>query len=223
MASSIEMASGAIKKDVTSADLLGRRESRAFERRQSLIEAARTLFVAHGFHGAGIAQIAKLSGVAVGQIYRDFASKEDIVAAIVERDVAQFLEEATLRKAIDQGDIAAIRRWISDLVLDQADRQNARLLPEILAESSRNARIAAILRSADAQVRSRLLAALAAMVPDPEQAGLNAAADLILTVMTGLRCRDLASLQIDRASLALRMQAVIDREIGELLQDKRRE
>ncbi|RZM06398.1 MAG: TetR/AcrR family transcriptional regulator, partial [Sphingomonas sp.] len=37
---------------------------------------ARRLFVEHGFHSTGIALIAKESGVAVQQLYRDFPSKE---------------------------------------------------------------------------------------------------------------------------------------------------
>ncbi|WP_443018235.1 helix-turn-helix domain-containing protein [Sphingobium sp. TKS] len=41
----------------------------------------RDLFVKRGFHQTGMAQIASSSGIAVGQIYRDFANKEAIIAA----------------------------------------------------------------------------------------------------------------------------------------------
>jgi AcrR family transcriptional regulator len=203
--------------DVTSR---GGRDGRAVERRQRLIDAARALFAEHGFHGAGIAQIATRSGIKVGQIYRDFTCKEDIVAAIVEADLADFLAEDALRRAIDDGDAAALRMWISDLVLNTASRDDAPLLPEIMAESSRNERVAAILRCADARIRSRLLAALEALLPlDGQRERLAAAVDLILTVMTGLCCRDLASLETDRALMVSRVQAVIDREIEALLAD----
>ena len=56
--------------------------TRAEQRRARIIAAARTLFAENGFHNTGIAQIAKQSGVLVGQIYRDFANKEEIVVAI---------------------------------------------------------------------------------------------------------------------------------------------
>ena len=56
------------------------------------MDVARTLFTEQGFHRTGVAQIAAASGIKVGQIYRDFADKEAIVAAIVESDLAAFLQ-----------------------------------------------------------------------------------------------------------------------------------
>ena len=47
---------------------LGR--SRAQQRRDKVVDVARRLFASQGFHATGMAQIAKESGVAVGQIYR---------------------------------------------------------------------------------------------------------------------------------------------------------
>ena len=64
------------------------RAGRATARREKVIQAARTAFKANGFHATGIAQIAHASGVAVGQIYRDFANKEAIVAEIETRIAA---------------------------------------------------------------------------------------------------------------------------------------
>ncbi len=69
------------------------RATRADDRRRHLIDVARKLFTEHGFHATGVAQIAAASGIRVGQIYRDFSGKEDIVAAIVAEDVAAFLDE----------------------------------------------------------------------------------------------------------------------------------
>jgi AcrR family transcriptional regulator len=48
---------------------------KAAQRREKIIEAARKLFIDNGFHATGVAQIAKESGIAVGQLYRDFASR----------------------------------------------------------------------------------------------------------------------------------------------------
>jgi AcrR family transcriptional regulator len=188
--------------------------SRADERRERLIEAARALFAEHGFHGAGIAQIASRSGVKVGQIYRDFANKEEIVGAIVEADLKAFLDEEALAAAIEQGDMAAVRGWILDLVLRKAHPAEAPLLPEILAESARNERIAAIVSETDRRVRASLSAALAAFPGSsvcPER--LSTSADLIMTVMTGLCSRQLARLQVATPPLTARVQQIIDGEI----------
>ena len=56
-----------------------------------MLDTARKLFIENGFHGTGVAQIAARSGIKVGQIYRDFSSKEDIIAAIVNSDCRSFL------------------------------------------------------------------------------------------------------------------------------------
>lgn len=198
----------------------GCRDRRAVERRSRLIEAARMSFAEHGFRGAGIAQIAKRSGIKVGQIYRDFTCKEDIVAAIVEADLADFLAEEALHRAIETGDGGALRGWITDLVLYKANRQDAPLIPEIMAEASRNERIAGIVRSADARIRLRLLAALDALLPSSGNAeALAVVADMILTMMTGLCCRDLASLEPDRALMVARVQLMVDRQIEALLEE----
>jgi len=191
--------------------------SRASERRKRVADAARMLFAEHGFHGAGMAQIATRSGVKVGQIYRDFASKEHIVAAIVEGDLNAFLDESLLHAAIDRGDAPAIRGWIRDLVERKAHPQESPLLPEILAESGRNDRISAILRCTDARVRACVLAALAALSSlPPETPRLAASADLIMTVMMGLCSRQIAGLGCESGGLAARVQQMIERELNAL-------
>src|SRR3546814_10817567 len=58
------------------------RGPRSAARRQHILATTRDLFVKRGFHQTGMAQIASSSGIAVGQIYRDFANKEAIIAAI---------------------------------------------------------------------------------------------------------------------------------------------
>ena len=89
---------------------------RATLRRQRITEAARKLFITNGFHATGVAQIAKESGVAVGQIYRDFEAKEDIVAQIVEGDAKKFVLRETLQRAISENDSAAVWAWIRQFV-----------------------------------------------------------------------------------------------------------
>src|SRR3546814_1017361 len=76
------------------------RGPRSAARRQHILATTRDLFVKRGFHQTGMAQIASSSGIAVGQIYRDFANKEAIIAAICEADLAEWLEEETLETAV---------------------------------------------------------------------------------------------------------------------------
>ena len=144
---------------------------RAAERRKHVLDTARNLFVRNGFHGTGVAQIAEASGVKVGQLYRDFSSKEDIFAAIALTDLSQFLEEAALSQAIGRGDMGAIREWILSFVTYEEDIEGYRLMPEIMAESSRNPRIAQLHEDMSARVHCALDRALEAYAPGKERAG----------------------------------------------------
>ena len=57
--------------------------SKGQQTRDRLIEAALQQFTATGYHGASMRQIAEAAGVAVGGIYNHFASKEEMLKAVV--------------------------------------------------------------------------------------------------------------------------------------------
>lgn len=190
------------------------RATRAEARRAHLLDVARTLFAVHGFHGTGVAQIAAASGVKVGQIYRDFQSKEDIVAALVEADLAAFLDESGLAIAVGRGDPAAVRDWISRFTHVDESMEECRMLAEIVAEAARNVRIAEIHHAIDARVRASLETALTALVPSSDRS--SRLIDLIMTLGIGLTYRRIADPHLDVRGLIDQIGAIIDREIGEL-------
>lgn len=166
---------------------------RAETRRQHVVDVARRLFAAHGFHGTGIARIATESGVAVAQLYRDFHSKEDIVASIVEQDCNLMLEREALSSALAAGDEQAIRGWI-ERVFDPAARgeKDENIFLEIIAESSRNPRMAAIFRSTHDQVHALLCTALTVFAPGPDMTERRTIlAETILTLAFALHHRPL--------------------------------
>lgn len=59
----------------------------AAERRELLLEAARARFARHGFHGAATAAIARDAGCSEPILYRHFASKRDLLLAVLEREI----------------------------------------------------------------------------------------------------------------------------------------
>jgi AcrR family transcriptional regulator len=62
------------------------------ERQQAILAAARDLFSRQGYHGAAMPAIARAADVSVGLIYHIFASKEEILLAIIEDTHAVHLE-----------------------------------------------------------------------------------------------------------------------------------
>lgn len=92
------------------------------ETRTALLEAARTCFLAHGFHGTRIDTIAEEAGVSHGTLYTYFDSKDH---------VAQVLAIGAMRAAADMlarmpasedgaSDRVALRRWLGDYNRAQA-------------------------------------------------------------------------------------------------------
>ena len=160
---------------------------RAQARRRQVTEAARKLFVAKGFHNTGMAEIAAASGVKVGQIYRDFPSKEGIVAGIVELDFATLVDSESLRFAVGRGDRQAVFNVIERL-FEPAPCDE--IMPEILAEASRNPRIADIVNALDLRFRTVLADALAVFAPgEAMRAQRDGVAEIILILVVGMSHR----------------------------------
>jgi AcrR family transcriptional regulator len=68
--------------------------------RDRILDTASELFYRHGYHAVGIDAIIARSGVAKMTLYRHFASKDDLIAAYLERSNAEFMawiEEAIAR------------------------------------------------------------------------------------------------------------------------------
>jgi TetR/AcrR family transcriptional regulator, transcriptional repressor for nem operon len=69
--------------------------------RDRIIETARELFFEQGYAQTGIAQILKASGVNSGSLYHFFPSKEDLLAAVLEKYKA-LLEPRVLAPAFER-------------------------------------------------------------------------------------------------------------------------
>ena len=191
-----------------------RRSDVAAARRNRIMAAAQVHFLENGFHATGVAQIAKTAKVHIGQFYRDFPSKEEIIAAIVEEDVnARFANPIIDPDNSRDKFIEQIRKWTFDLYSDVLDSTRPNLFPEIVAEASRNPRIALIIQSVDARLRRLFLDALKSFDgeerSDEERDGI---ADLFMTLISGLGSRLVVQPDVDAHRLAINATAlVIDR------------
>lgn len=159
---------------------------RATLRRSKIVATARQLFAENGFHATGVAQIASKSGVAVGQLYRDFSSKEAIVASIAQTDCLDYLGPDSLRRGIERRDTDAVWAWLRAF-MDRGDADGGALITEIVAESTRNPTIAALFHTTSCDVRRTMLAALEVLAPGEALAQRRAQlADLALALSLGL-------------------------------------
>jgi AcrR family transcriptional regulator len=75
----------------------------ADDRRSAIIGAARTLFARNGFHGTGTSEIAAAAGCSEPVIYKHFASKQALFAAVLE-DSALYVRERFLEATQGEDD-----------------------------------------------------------------------------------------------------------------------
>jgi AcrR family transcriptional regulator len=191
--------------------------SKAEARRQRIMQAARGLFIVNGFHATGMAQIAKCSGVAIGQIYRDYASKEEIVVALVSADCARLMRYEVLAAAIRDGDAEGVSAWLRDFVEPSDDPDDARLFAEILAESTRSPRIAAIFCEVQDELRRHLDDALKLLAPAHAAAPRRSIlAEVITTLSVGMTHQQLMRPEADLSGVVDAVHAVLDRELRDL-------
>jgi TetR/AcrR family transcriptional regulator len=83
------------------------------ERRRQIIEAAATLFSLKGFRGTTTREIARAVGVSEAMLFKHFATKEDLYAAIIEAksQVGRLMD--TMVEAAERGDDAEVLRTLA--------------------------------------------------------------------------------------------------------------
>lgn len=189
------------------------RTARSVQRRQHLLDTARQIFVEKGFHQAGMAQIAKASGIAIGQIYRDFANKEAIIAAICEANLVKWLEDEKLQFAVNVGDTRAIRAWIRRIATDELPVEDRRLMSELLAEVGRNPKISTINLNEDARLRTSLDSALRSIAPLARQERRSTLVDFIISLAWAMMARCEFCPGSDHGPLRQYMSDLLEKEL----------
>jgi AcrR family transcriptional regulator len=83
--------------DPSSASIVSvRKRLPAVERRALILEVARTLFARNGFQGTGTTELAAAAGCSEPIIYKHFASKQALFAAVIEecaREIVELLDD----------------------------------------------------------------------------------------------------------------------------------
>ena len=183
---------------------------RTQSRRNQVLEAAECCFARSGFHGASMSEISKAAGMSAGHIYNYFESKDDIIAAFVQRN----LERVTaMIRDLDQNDdpLQATLDDLEDTVREKFDPSTWKLLAEIHAEASRNPKIAQLLQDNDRQAHAQFLAVIkrgrALRGLSTDDALLDGRLEVISAMFQGLHLRLLHNPTLDpvTVSAALRL------------------
>jgi AcrR family transcriptional regulator len=101
---------------------LGKREAGVEENRRAIIEAARALIAAEGFHRASLVDVARQAGVTRATVYQHFGSKLGLLEAVatdaLERaglnELPPLLQMPDARDAWEVSTRAAVRMWTAE-------------------------------------------------------------------------------------------------------------
>jgi AcrR family transcriptional regulator len=96
------------------------RTARASAKREDLLNTAQELFARQGYRAVGIDTLLAEAGVAKMTLYKQFGSKEELIAAVLERLAGQITSSLTTRltqaKGGSHGRVLAVFDWLADWV-----------------------------------------------------------------------------------------------------------
>jgi AcrR family transcriptional regulator len=91
-----------------------RRHLQGDESRERILDATIEIASLRGFHGTSISEVSKRSGLPASSIYWHFASKDDLVAAVIQRSFDTWLADA-VRAAVRPPDVAPSEHLVASM------------------------------------------------------------------------------------------------------------
>jgi AcrR family transcriptional regulator len=116
-------------------------------RREHILDAAELCFARSGFHRTTMQDICKEAAISPGALYVYFASKEDLIAGIAERDRAEFAERFAELSAAP--DFMTALASLGKRYFEEEPAHKRTMGMEVALESMRNPKVGAIYRSVD--------------------------------------------------------------------------
>ena len=139
------------------------RSERKAGTRAELLAAARRVFLARGFHGATLDDIADEAGYTKGAVYSNFRGKDDLFLALLEEHYDRRVDAHTeLFLSLDADDPDEAARAVARIMLDAYEGEPAwwTLVTDFSTHASRDPELRARLRT----LRERFLASMAALI-----------------------------------------------------------
>lgn len=170
------------------------------ERRRQILAAAAECFAENGFHATSTAQICARASMSPGNLFHYYASKAEIIEALIASDTEALRERQQAASAAPDAR-AALAGWVGDNLAQYQDPGFVRLGMEVLAEAVRNPRVHALVMANENERKAALMALLAAVwrdvAPDALPRPLAEMADLLLLLLDGIYSRSVVDPRFD--------------------------
>lgn len=182
-------------------------------RQHQILNAAAICFARNGFHQTTMQAICAEASLSPGSVYRYYASKEELIGALIDEERAESL--ALIERVSREPDPVAGLRSLINTILAAIDLPQAAVLDiEVGAEAARNPAVAARVR----QNYEDCTTALATMLRRSQEQGTvdpgldpEATAALLLSVFDGLTMQRALGLPFDADVLGPTLATLIER------------
>lgn len=187
-------------------------EARTRAQRERILNAAQQCFVDEGFHVASMASISATAGMSPGLIYRYFRGKNEIIVAIIERQLGLLRKEIAMLDG--QVDLASkLTERYGNCSAGQTPGLSPALVLEMSAAATRDPEIAAAVAAFDTAIRTDITDWFHRAHADKTRR-LTARAATIRALMLqclidGLKVRQTREPEIDRKLLKAALNEVI--------------
>jgi TetR/AcrR family transcriptional repressor of uid operon len=185
---------------------------RARDRREQVLEAAAECFRRSGFHGASMSEIAKAAQMSPGHIYNLFQNKDEIIAAIVERDRDEIVRDIS---EIEEADdlVVDVAGWIEKTIENITARNEVALSIEVLAEACRNPKLAAVVQASELVIQNRAAAYMRKSLNDRgiqlSEVEITARATVIGALFNGLMNQSISLPHMNKAAVTQVIRQVV--------------
>jgi len=154
-------------------------------RTAEILASVRTAFAEKGFDGASMQDLARAAGMSVGNFYRYFPSKADIVAQLIAHDLRQM--EQDFQTAMASPDpLQALRDQVRDRVTHHQSCNDGQLWAEITAVALRKPEIGTAclhMETAVSHYLTQAFAVVTGLSPEQTQARFAAHATFIVLLV----------------------------------------
>ncbi|MCR8722856.1 TetR/AcrR family transcriptional regulator [Frigidibacter sp. ROC022] len=165
-------------------------ETAAGSRMCELLDSVRGVFAAKGFEKASMQDLAQAANMSAGNFYRYFPSKDAIIEAMVERDLAYV--ERDFETIMESDDPRGLLRagLIEHLDIDDCD--GGAIWTEILAAAKRRTEVASLFERMETMIVGYMVAVfgrIAGVDLETAKARYSAHATLIFMIIQGIKMR----------------------------------
>lgn len=169
------------------------------QRREEILDVARECFAEKGFNATTMVEVARRTGMSVGNLYNYFHGKAAIVECLAEREVKKLADQVARLKYSKPTRQERLQH-LRDIALASMDMKRTRVTLEIFAEAVHNDQLRQIIVRSDDKIRE-LLAQMYRSYGDADDKWLEVRITVDMAVMDGLAIRAVAQ-KIDREKLA---------------------